>query len=223
VTNYNPPRVHLFWLAVGAILLWLSFNKDTFASDHYYRDDDGDVEVITEVVTGDNINSGGSHKSLALVNSLGDVDINDCVISKQLSVIVFARQSYDYNLWCMALNMDKVQKYDEAATVRCLIPDIKKAFPDDCEHSMRFEPEIIELPELDTLYSQAAQYDEDENERQQVREEQQADINILMERFAALERRASRYAAAERVKQVKLDEDREYARAELERLKEYRQ
>jgi len=213
MTNYNPPRVHLFWFAVVILAAWFLFDSLVLASDHYYRDDD--VEVSTEVVTGDNINSVGSHKSLALVNSLGDVDINDCVISKQLSVIIFARQSYDYNLWCMALNMDKVQKYDEAATIRCLIPDIKKAFPKDCESSMRFEPEIIESPELDTLYSQAAQHNEDEEERQQVREEQQADIDVLMDKFAALERRASRYAVAER-------EKREYARQELERLKEYR-
>jgi len=216
MNRYNPPRVHLIWLIVAAILMVAIVFKAADASDHYYRDDDN-IEVSTDVVTGDNINTGSTHRSLALANALGNVDINDCVISKQISIaVLYARQSYDYNLWCMAGKLDAISKHDEAATLRCRIPDIKKAFPADCEHSMRFEPEIVEPPDLTELYAQSAQHNDDEEERQQVREEQQADIDILMDKFAALERRASRYAAAER-------EKREYARAELERLKEYRQ
>jgi len=105
MNRYNPPRVHLIWLIVAAILMVAIVFKATEASDHYYRDDDGDVEV--GVVTGDNINSGGSHKSLALVNSLGDVDINDCVISKQLSFSHFG-----YWLCCIWSHTSTLLKFD---------------------------------------------------------------------------------------------------------------
>ena len=220
MTKYNPPRVHLFWLVVILLAAWFLFDSFVLANDHYYRDDDN-VEVSTEVVTGDNINSDGSSWGIG-AGGPGDVDIDKCWGSTQWGGLTIFKQKLVTIETCLGFEFLSLKKYKLAAMHFCNDKPTLKEFASEteCEAEHDFTPSDsgntddnrdTEAPELKALVAQTAQY---ENERQQVREEQQADIDVLMDKFAALERRASRYAAAER-------EKREYAKAELERLREY--
>jgi hypothetical protein len=70
-------------------------------------------------------------KSLALVNTMGDVDINDCRESEQFGTPVFSRQWIQLNPWCAAEVYDAKGLNDLAARTRCTIKEIRKLFDDD--------------------------------------------------------------------------------------------
>ncbi len=102
----NPVSLVMLLLGVAIMLLFMS--SILWAGGL-------DVEQETEVVQ----NAKGS-SSWGLASSLGDVDINDCVISKQMSVlVVWSGQKYDYNMDCIADRLDRSGKYVAAATLRC--------------------------------------------------------------------------------------------------------
>ena len=202
MTKYNPPRIPLFWLVMIAFFVFIVFAKMTWASDHSYDDDDANVEVSTEVISGDNVNTGGSYRSLALANALGDAAISNCVVTKQLSVVVvLAWQGFEYDLMCVAREMDEAGKYAEAATLRCQIKDLRKAFRDNCETALNFKPSdngTTESSELTTLVAQAAQHNKDEDERQR----EYADRLVALEQlFDKQEADSHRVAQQQQVQQ----------------------
>ena len=70
-------------------------------------------------------------RSLALVNTMGDVDINDCRESEQFGTPVFSRQWIQLNPWCAAEVYDAKGLHELAARTRCTIKEIRKLFDDD--------------------------------------------------------------------------------------------
>jgi hypothetical protein len=70
-------------------------------------------------------------RSLALVNTMGDVDINDCRESEQFGTPVFSRQWIQLNPWCAAEVYDAKGLNDLAARTRCTIKEIRKLFDSD--------------------------------------------------------------------------------------------
>ena len=174
-------RYNLFWPILFVLMLVALYAK---RSDAQYRE----IEQETKVITGDVNIAGDSSRAIGLSNSLGDVDINDCVISKQKGNVLWSWQNYDYNLFCLAEYMDRAGKPDEAAAIRCQIPQIKNIWsnPDACINAMYIVSESIETPELAALYNRAAQYDEDEEEREEQIFAQQQEIAYVREEIASI-------------------------------------
>lgn len=188
-------RFNLTWLIFFACLAVALVWKVSEASDPDIKQE-ATTTVTTDV--GDQIIGGQSNRSVALSSSLGDVDIADCVISKQFSfVVIVAWQNYDYNLWCMAAKLDILGKHDEAAVIRCRIPELRKAFPDDCEYSMLVHSEPIKTPELEALYSQAAQYEESKEEEDIRYQQQQQEIEYVTEQLASVVEKLDRQKSAQ--------------------------
>jgi len=171
--NYDRKPVPLIWLVVGAIIAVLFVWKCAEAGE------------IVQVNKQNNFVGGDSSRVIGLSNSLGDVDINDCVISKQKGNVIWSWQNYDYNLFCLAEYMDRVGKHDEAAVLRCRISVVAKAFPTDCKSSMKMTAmEPTETPQQKTLAKRVAQYDEDEEEREELYVAQQQEIAYVKEELA---------------------------------------
>lgn len=80
---------------------------------------DGDVNLDT--------------RSLALMNTMGDVDINDCRESEQFGTPLFSRQWIALNPWCAAEVYDAKGLHELAARTRCTIKEIKRLFDTDAE------------------------------------------------------------------------------------------
>lgn len=70
-------------------------------------------------------------RAYALSNSLGDVDINDCLASKQWNTPIFGKQTVAPNLWCMAESYDARGLHSMAAFMRCDIEIIRGHFATD--------------------------------------------------------------------------------------------
>lgn len=120
-----------------------------------------------EATTGDTTVKDSS-LGLGLASSLGDVDINECIVSKQMSVlVVWSGQHYDYNLWCMARDADLVGKHTEAAAIRCSIKEIAKVFPADCTVRMNFGTPEPDKPDDDSTADTAEQQTEQDQQLEQ--------------------------------------------------------
>jgi len=167
--RYEP--VNLFWwIIAGIFLLLLLIVKQPKAQ---YREIEQETEVITDVTV-----AGDSSRAYGFSHGLGDVDINDCIVSKQWGSILLSHQYYKYNIWCMANQLDKAGQHDAAAKLRCQIPTIKKTWPDrsTCESIMDLEYEVIETPELTELKDRVARYDKDDEEDREQLEELQIKV-----------------------------------------------
>jgi len=134
-----------------------------------------DVEVETTVDTvltgGDNIASIAGSRSYGVSQSLGDVDINDCLASTQWGIpVIFAKQTVQENPWCMANSLDARGAHAAAAKVRCTTETIKAIYPDpkECEKAVMFQMKHIEKPakvdrdddRYEALYARMAAYEE---------------------------------------------------------------
>lgn len=131
--------------------------------------------------TNTNIDTGGN-TSLALVNSLGDVDIAQCLGSTQWGTPIYSRQKLVINWPCMAEFYLRNQKYALAAMALCNTEILDEfASEIDCEVAHDFGP-VGPPPDLTGLYDQAAQFDEHYNLAQQQEEE----IEYLQEENASI-------------------------------------
>lgn len=146
------------WLVVILILFWPSTVFAQDCTDPHQQC--GHEDAIGNVV-GDTIVGGDSVRALGLSNALGDVDIGDCVVTTQYGIIIFSRQGYHYNLWCMATQLDATGNHEAAAKLRCGIKKIRKTWPtlDACLNAMYVGNPTFEIPDLSSLYTQAARYD----------------------------------------------------------------
>ena len=100
---------------------------------------DDDVTVDTVVDTSNVVTMHGSkNRSLGLANAQGDVDIGDCIVTTQWNAVIFARQSWDYSVWCQANDIHLGGKPVRAAEARCQIPFFAKLFGDECVDAMTF-------------------------------------------------------------------------------------
>ncbi len=130
--KYQPVRL----ISVAFIALMIAFFLVQIAKAQDNRECRGNQPCNDQVgppaISGDRL--------LALSNSLGDVDISGCVVTKQWSVIVFAKQGYGYDPWCLASILDENGKYKEAATMRCTDKETARIYGEDCTIVLNFEP-----------------------------------------------------------------------------------
>lgn len=85
--------------------------------------------IVESGAMGDN-NVNMDSRSLALVNTLGDVSISDCRESEQFGTPVFSRQWIQLNPWCAAEVYDSKGLHELAARTRCTIKEISRLFDD---------------------------------------------------------------------------------------------
>jgi hypothetical protein len=147
-----------------------------FADDDCKGNCPGGTTVDTDVSAdvANNI-AGDSSKALALGNSLGDVDISQCLGSTQWSSPVYGRQKLVLNNVCMAEFYLNQGKWKLAAMALCNQPEILKEFTteEECELAHNFEPQpvpvIVPIPGPSLV-------------------EQEEEIESLEERIARIER-----------------------------------
>ena len=161
-------------------------------------------------------------------HSLGDVDINQCIVTHQKGSFVVSWQGYDYNLWCMGEVFDAKGLPQMGALMRCDINEIRRHFPDDgaCLAANTVVPAPLALPasadELDYhqeqerfMFEQQLIHEESEEENRRSHD----DLAALTARLDSYERGAR---AAKREQDERDDEQRAYAQATLEDLADYR-
>ena len=158
------------------------------AQDRY----DDDTEIINEVTGGNS-----DVLALGLSQSLGDVDIAGCIVTTQFGIIIFQKQSYEYDVFCLA------DRLDEAA----------KIFGGRCLRVMKFEPDEKQAPEPTPTWST--------EEQVAVNTQQHEERD---DRLAAIEQRLDREASARRVYARKLEAEKEAEQQRaFEALKAYEQ
>jgi len=158
--NHRYEPVNLFWWIVAAmfLLLFLIVQK----AKAQYREIEQETEVITDVTVG-----GDSSRVYGFSHSLGDVDINECIVTHQKGSFIVSWQGYDYNAWCMGEVYDRKGLVEMGALMRCDIPVIRQHFTSDldCKEANTVSFEVTGSPEIDALKDRVARYDEDEDER----------------------------------------------------------
>lgn len=193
---------------------------------------DGDVttDVTTDVNTnvdttvnagdlvGGDTNVSHTSRALALGNSLGDVDINDCLASTQWGTPVFSRQNVVLNKWCAAEVYDAKGLHRMAAKVRCEIKEIAALSEtrEECiaDNTVQAPPVVVAAPPTESV--------EREDEDEEVKEKHndlEARIAAIEKKRAADARRAS--AWAEEQKRAR-EEQKMLAQQSLDALQEYR-
>lgn len=128
-------------------------------------------------MTGGDVTFSGS-RAYALANSLGDVDINDCLASKQWNTPLFGRQDTAPNLWCMGESYDARGLYKMAARMRCKIDLIRSDFAtdEDCWAENTVMPQPI-AEHVDT------RHEEDEDRLHQEQEQRYRVLNEELEQI----------------------------------------
>ena len=195
----------LFLLAIVLVIGWFIFAADLVYADTRTPDIRNDVETNVGVdnnanaTTGDLVIEGftSNSRSLALANSMGDVDINDCRESTQWGTPLFSIQGVRLNPWCAAEVYDAKGMPEMAAKVRCLIPEIKKMFSttEEC-----WQANTVQTLSTESAVALAAlvtreHHDEDEEIRERMIEQQaiigsqQQQLESVSDRLARLEKR----------------------------------
>ncbi len=200
-------RYTLLWFLLAAFVFFTFVSIDkAFSDDDRGSNVDVNTDVVTDVTTnvtgGDMVNqiAGDSYSSKAFgfSHSLGDVDINQCIVSTQKGSFIVSWQGYDYNLWCMGEVFDAKGLFKMGAEMRCDIEPIssKFEFREDCLLANTVDQEVTESPIHLELYNQAARFDEhwedEEEEIEQLRTEQV----MILERLDEYEDRSHRQASA---------------------------
>ena len=216
-------------------LLVVLMSGPLFASGDDVRvtqSNDMNNQTTGDVSTGD-VNggsfTGGSNKSLALVNSLGDVDINDCLGSTQWATPVFSKQKLNLNKWCAAEVYDAKGMYTMGGRIRCQIPEIAALF-DDAQQCVleNTVPAPIPLPATTppTPGPDDEGYRPDEaGEVSQWGDGHPGDIDIVQrelamheEEYESLEERLARLERNNQIAARKSQERRDYAQQTIQRL-----
>jgi len=114
-----------------------------------YGDDRSGAEAnaVAELVGGDNVSK---NSSLALAQSLGDVDLGratDCVVTEQYGIIIWQRQNWKYDPWCLAGILDRQGKHYEGGVMRCSHAQTAKLYGANCIETLTFSaPENTDAP-----------------------------------------------------------------------------
>lgn len=152
-----------FWstvkmIAIGLLIVFLIMVMSPGWSDEHNSDSDSDdddvmnpdsfvtdVDVMTDVVIG------GDDVLAVSVGSLGAAAMNNCLATTQLAVFVlFKKQGVKLDNWCVAKDMDRAGKYEDAAALRCTYSHYRKLYGDGCTDTMNFGKQKTELePRLD--------------------------------------------------------------------------
>jgi len=217
--------------AVLALIL-LAFVTASHASDD---DDYGGTTTIDVANTNSNTSNasnellnnigGNSTRSLALAGgNLGDVDIDNgaCLGSTQYSVFVlFARQSLQRDLLCVADNYDRKGAHDLAAQLRCKVKEIAAldygSLGLTCVQANRFEqepePASVPPPLLTLVPPDIDEHHQDDDDLIHETAGQLAELKAGLER-----ERTARQAYARKAQQ-QAQADADYSRQVLEQLK----
>ena len=134
-----------------------------------------------------NVGQPSGDRFLALSNSLGDVDVSGCIITKQWSVVVFAKQGYEYDPWCLAGILDENGKYIEAATMRCTDKETAKIYGEDCTVVLNFEPAEPQGLVRDDDWDWEEKYLAQQQEIEMVREESASRVAATTRKQSVLE------------------------------------
>lgn len=165
----------------------------------------GDVSNTSESIlsAGDNISSQSSSvnvngdKNRAYGLSLGDVDINDCYRSFQVTVLF---QGSQLNYWCMADSLDAKGLHEAAALTRCKLDGYRKLFGD--EDTCIAANTMTTLKILPENFNQSDDFKEDDED---YHEQLEAAVVALRAEFEALQaekaKALARVAKAEKVAQ----------------------
>ncbi len=186
--NFPYPLVSL----ILAVLLILMAVNLAVAQD--YEDESVNVDIFTDVTTNTDVSTGDnsySSRAYGFSHSLGDVDINQCIVSKQTGTFIVSWQGYDYNLWCMGEVFDSKGLWNMGALMRCDIPVIRSHFETDydCLQANTVDQEVIESPQLTELYKQAARFDEHEESE----ERHDTELTLVLQEQATLVDRLDQY------------------------------
>ena len=200
----EPKRVGLWPLIAVAFVICVVVFDIAYSDDTIQSNDMNTVKGDIAI----------SDRSYGVSQSLGDVDINDCLASTQWGIpVIFAKQSVQENPWCMANSLDAMGAHAAAAKVRCTTETIKAIYPDaaKCEQAVMFQVKPPPKPEM-------VDRDDEDYER-------------LHARMTAYEERTSKDAdnakkaaqrvnlAVQRVNQADIDR-KTYAQQDLEAYKE---
>ncbi len=132
-SKYNPVSLVFFLLVMFFLMLLVvpALADDGHGHDH----DDEPVNVVVDTLT---TVKGSRNRSIGMANAQGDVDIGDCIVTKQWNAVIFARQSWEYNVWCQANDIHLGGQPKRAAEARCEIPFFAKLYGDECVDALTF-------------------------------------------------------------------------------------
>jgi len=131
-------RVSL-WLILGVMLVITLIVFDIHAQqDHScqggHNCNDGAADIANTI-------AGDDFRALSVSQSLGAAAISGCIVTTQWGIpIIFQRQSFHYDVFCLARELDKAKKYDDAAAMRCTHKDTAKLYAERCLDVMNYEP-----------------------------------------------------------------------------------
>ena len=213
------------------LLLIVLISGPVFASgDKITQSNDMNNQTSGDVTTGD-VSTGdltggsqsNSSKSIALVNSLGDVDINDCLGSTQWATPVFSKQKLNLNKWCAAEVYDSKGMHSMAGRIRCEIPEIEALF-DDHQQCVLENTVLVPAPIPATTVPMPPVADEG---RPPVGSEGYRNggmdpspgVELVQMEIETLEQRVARIERENRITEQKSQERRDYAQHTIEKLK----
>lgn len=140
--------------------------------------DDADTSAVAELIGGDNISK---NSSLALAQSLGDVDLGraaQCVVTEQYGIIIWQRQNWEYDPWCIAGLLDEQGKHTEAAMMRCFHKPTAKLYGANCVAILTFTNPVKSKP----VEAAVIMIEEDDDDA-----EREARYSTLAERLDAMD------------------------------------
>ncbi len=119
----EPDRISLIWLIIAAVIaVTIVFDVAYGSGDEVIQSNDMNAQTA-----GDLAISGS--RAYGLSQSLGDIDINDCLASTQWGIIVFQKQGLVENPWCQSQYLDAIGAHEAAAKVRCTTDTLKTIYP----------------------------------------------------------------------------------------------
>jgi len=184
--------------------------------DYRYGDDITNTEVetiVTNELGRDSLDIAGD-RAFAIGQGSFDVDINQCLASKAMSIIIVGWQTLEENATCIADGLDARGNHDAAARVRCKhVKTIYSAFEtfDICIDAVTMVG-LVDLP----VIQDRDDHDEDDSHQQEVRELQQQ-LVVLIEEQRTAATAANKYAVQQRREK---QADREYAQQLIEEIRQ---
>ena len=157
-------------------------------------------------------------RALALSQSLGDVDIEGCVVTEQWGIIVYQRQNWDYDPWCLAAILDQQGLHKEAAQMRCSDKDTEKLYgKETCIKTLTFlptsySPAIVATPNqpVATQQEDCCNEDEDEDEVDKHHQQIEALTNRLDKYESDRQSSANAYRRQQQQQQEQYEEVQEF-------------
>lgn len=205
----EPKRIRIISIAIVLILAAAVFFNEAYGTEVIQSND------MNAQTAGDLAISGS--RSYGLSSALGDVDIGDCLASKQISIlIIWQNQWVVENPLCVARELDSIGAHNAAAKVRCQTVTIKAVYPIESECLV-----AVMARQREVIVPMPVREDDDEDDRMEAlyariaaHEDREA------KQVSAAEKAADRaIAAAQRANQAEIDR-KEDAQQTLEAYKE---